>query len=141
MTDNYQKCVVCIFWFDGKVMLTKRLKSKFWQDHYGVVSGKMEKGEDIYEAMQREIREETGLFCPKENLKLLDCCIDNEKQEKAFIFQTVWPTYCFSSVQNPEPDKHSPWALFTKKQVMSMKLIPRIKKFIKATKLKSLEAI
>lgn len=140
-SSKYQKCVVCLFWFGRRVMVTKRLKSKFWRGYYGVVSGKLEKNEGILKGLRREIREETGLLFIPLNNDLLDVCIDDENKEKAFIFQASIHPARFADVKNLEPEKHSDWQLYTKQEALKLPLIPRIKKFIKNTKLKDLQYI
>ncbi len=59
----------CYLEHDGQFVLLHRHGNKSQANKWGVIAGKMEKGEDIFGAMAREIREETGMDIPKEKLE------------------------------------------------------------------------
>lgn len=61
--------VSCYIEYNGKILLLKRQINKTEANTYGVPAGKVEKDEDIYDAIIREVKEETGISLEKEKLK------------------------------------------------------------------------
>ena len=60
---NSRFTVVSIFMeSDGRILLLKRLPNKSQGGKWGLPAGKVDPGEDISTAIQREIKEETGLL-------------------------------------------------------------------------------
>ncbi|MCL5435556.1 MAG: NUDIX domain-containing protein [Patescibacteria group bacterium] len=53
--------VTCIIEHGGKILLIRRLPDKVQGGRWGVPGGKAEAGEDLADALVREIREETGI--------------------------------------------------------------------------------
>jgi 8-oxo-dGTP pyrophosphatase MutT (NUDIX family) len=64
--------VGCYIQHDGEFVLLLRHAHKTNGNKYGVPAGKIDPGETPLEAMQREIREETGLVIPEERLSYFD---------------------------------------------------------------------
>jgi len=67
------EAVMC-FCFDKNanlILLQKRIDHQFYPGLWGIPAGRVENGEDITDAVMREIREETGNEVPEEMLKLV----------------------------------------------------------------------
>lgn len=75
--------VSCFIEHDGKILLLRRLKHKPEGDKWGVLAGKVDAGEDVSEAMAREIREEIGQDVSQAALQYLT---------KVYV---VWPEHHF----------------------------------------------
>lgn len=63
--------VSCYIESNGEILLLHRHEGKSEGGKWGVPAGKIEKGEDKYDAMVRELREETGLLISKDALHYL----------------------------------------------------------------------
>lgn len=63
--------VSCYLEYNGKILLLHRHKHKSEGDKWGVPAGKINRGENEFQAMLREIREETGQKLRSENLEYL----------------------------------------------------------------------
>ncbi|MEK7564441.1 MAG: NUDIX hydrolase [Patescibacteria group bacterium] len=61
--------VGCYVQYDGKFVLLHRQPYKTNGNKLGLPAGKVDRGENIHQAMSREIKEETGLEIPEENLE------------------------------------------------------------------------
>ena len=61
--------VSCYMEYDGKILLLKRQKNKNEANTYGVPAGKVEKNENIYDAIIREVKEETNVDLKKDKLE------------------------------------------------------------------------
>jgi 8-oxo-dGTP diphosphatase len=59
--DVQQLVVGAVVQHDGKVLLLKRSEDDFMGGIFELPSGKVEPGEDLDEALRREVEEETGL--------------------------------------------------------------------------------
>ncbi len=59
--DPVFEVVSCYVEYDGRILLLYRNKEKSEGNKWGVPAGKIDAGENEYEAIIREIREETGL--------------------------------------------------------------------------------
>ncbi|MEK7507581.1 MAG: NUDIX hydrolase [Patescibacteria group bacterium] len=59
----------CYLEHNGQFVLLHRHGNKSQANKWGVIAGKMEEGENVYDAMAREIKEETSINIPKEKLK------------------------------------------------------------------------
>lgn len=62
------KCAGCFIEDDGNILLLHRQDGRSHPNTYGIPGGKFEKGEASIDAIQREIKEETGYRIPKEKL-------------------------------------------------------------------------
>ncbi len=74
---------------EGKVML---IRSHKWKNMYVVVGGHVEEGESVFEALKREVKEETGFeiseayfLCPQELIHG-----EGFHKKKHFIFLDFW---------------------------------------------------
>src|SRR5258708_4502108 len=64
--------VGCYIQCDGKILLLHRQAQKTNGNTWGMPAGKIDLGESISQAMEREIREETGLEIPESALTYFD---------------------------------------------------------------------
>lgn len=63
--------VGCFIESSGKILLLHRLDHKREGNTWGIPGGKIDPGEEILNAIIREIKEETGLEIPSKNLEYL----------------------------------------------------------------------
>lgn len=63
--------VGCFCEYDDNIVLLKRHEDSFQPGRWGLPAGKVESGEDLGVAMARELKEETGIDLPPEDLSLL----------------------------------------------------------------------
>lgn len=126
---NYRKCAVVILWVEGKIMLCRRKTGKF-EGHFGCAGGKIEKNEDILDGVRREFFEETGAYLYAGGVKLIDCYVIPKAEQKIFIFENVQPEFFKVNIQDTEPDKHSPWIFYTKKEALKLNLMPYIREYL-----------
>ena len=61
--------VSCFIEYDGKILMLKRQSFKPQPNTYGVPAGKVEKGETIKQAIEREVEEETGIDISNKDYK------------------------------------------------------------------------
>lgn len=64
--------VGCFIEHDGKFLMLHRLPHKPNGDTWGLPAGKVDPGEDLFQAVAREVREETGVIAATPNLELFD---------------------------------------------------------------------
>ena len=57
--------------YQGKIALSGRQNTGFFDQHYGLISGHVEAGESFMQAMIREAREEAGLELLPEHLRVV----------------------------------------------------------------------
>lgn len=134
--DKYIKSAAIIVWFAAsyldcpKLMLCKRLPScKRFVGRWGTAGGKVDKGECIIRAAQRELQEEAGIYIGVEDIRLLDSHF--EEDFKCFVFETHLGMYRFNDIKNLEPKKHSKWQLFTVDEALSLPtLMPALRKIL-----------
>lgn len=79
--------VVCVWVYDGKgkLLLTRRAREKSFPGTWENSGGAARAGEDSLTAIQRELREETGITAPAEEFELL--CTERDKN-------TFYDFYC-----------------------------------------------
>ena len=125
-----KKAVAIMVWFTNSqdqkfLMLTKRLTVPKFSGWYAAVGGSVEKGECVIRAAQREMIEETEVYVGRDELKLIDCYTEDDF--KCFIFEVYMGTYRFNEIKNAEPEKHSPWKLYTSEEALKLpNLMPAV---------------
>ena len=123
------RAVAAMIWCGDKLVLTKRRKTKTFSGWYAAVGGSVEEGECAIRAIQRETHEETGVYIPRDDFKLIDCY--QEDGFKCFIFHVDFPAYRFIDLKNTEPIKHGPWRLYTAQEALKLpKLMPSLEEIL-----------
>jgi ADP-ribose pyrophosphatase YjhB (NUDIX family) len=114
-------CVILIDKFTNQIYLAKR-NGNYETGKYCVPGGMVESNEDWVTALQREVKEETGLKLSFSGIKFISIA----KHQGAKSNYTVWFKYYLNSngtLQNLEPDKHGEWTLFNKKDALKLPLM------------------
>ena len=89
MKEMFKSAIHIIIMDNNKILLQKRKGSKLWPGYYALPAGHIDKGENQYEALIREAKEETGLDINE--LRLLgttsgkNCFIEFPHGDKAFF--------------------------------------------------------
>lgn len=130
------KATATLIWFRmnaeyaPKILLTQRSAlCKTFPGWYAVVGGSVEDGECAIDGAIREVWEETGLSRPRNEYFLLDCY--TEETFKCFIFELHLSTDFFIQIKNTEPEKHSPWTLYSIEDALKLpKLMPAIEEIL-----------
>lgn len=97
--------VYMIFKKEGKIAFLRRSHTGWMDGHYGLISGRVDKGESIAHAAIREAQEEAAVVINRPDLKLVGTFHRNEPD-------SVWVDFLFEvqkwdgKLQNAEPDKH-----------------------------------
>ena len=68
MKATFKSAVHMIIMKDNKLLVQKRKGSKLWSGFYGVPAGHIDEGENQYDALIREAKEELGIKITKENI-------------------------------------------------------------------------
>ena len=61
MRELFKSAVHMIITKDGKILMQKRKGSKLWPGYYALPAGHIDPGENQYDALTREAREELGI--------------------------------------------------------------------------------
>ncbi len=128
--NSYQRVCHSALWFGKKLALAKVLKEAYHKGWYCDSGGKIEKGESVLQAVQRETEEETGLYIPTCLFEFIDCYIYDERKIKTFLFEVHLHEHNFQRMENTEPTKLSPWKLYTVKQALKLKLMPSVRNYL-----------
>ncbi|CAG8596166.1 3936_t:CDS:2 [Gigaspora rosea] len=136
---GHRSVVLVIFYTkDGEILLAKRLSEPF-NAHYDPPSGKVEPDELLMDAIQREVREETGIDIDMEELakKIKLVFSITGLSTKEYIFSDIFLNvdyyqlshrvyiYPFSEEWAPERtgiEKHEEWNFYSKKESRSLRL-------------------
>lgn len=111
--------VGCYVEYDDKVLILKRQSHKPQGSQYGLPAGKVDAGEDLAQAIMREIKEETGITILPENLRFVKS------------FPTRYPGYDFifhvftiHLLEKPEitinPSEHSEYRWVCPKDILTL---------------------
>jgi 8-oxo-dGTP diphosphatase len=91
---------------DGRVLLLRRFNTGFEDGNYGLVSGHIDGGESIFDAMTREAKEEAGIDVEPNNLKVVHIMhrkCENPGKERFCVFLET--TKYSGEIKNMEPGK------------------------------------
>ncbi|MFA6118617.1 MAG: NUDIX hydrolase [Parachlamydiales bacterium] len=113
----------CIIKFNNRILFLKKAPKKWSENLWGIPCGKVKVGEDIFEAVVREIKEETGFKIQSESLKYLGrlFIIQND------LIHNVHNVFsCDLSEEAPVclSDEHSDYRWLNKNEIASYPLIP-----------------
>jgi len=89
---------------DNQILLLKRYNTGYEDGNYSVIAGHIDGGEDVFNAMIREAKEEAGIDIESDNLEIVQVMhrkkIDEERIDYFFICEN-WN----GSIEIMEPDK------------------------------------
>ncbi len=124
----------CFIKFEDKILFLKKQKGKWSENLWGVPCGTIELNEEICEAMQRELKEETGIELQRDKLKYLG---------KLFIVQNdfvnnIHHVFYYKTTKNLDvclSDEHSDYKWLDKNEISSFSLIPNQDKVLSKFKI------
>lgn len=129
------KGTATMIWFlcktgEPKIMLAKRLAPcKTFVGYWAAAGGKVDSDECAISAAQRETQEETGMKIARDQFKLVDCFVEDDF--RCFLFEVHLPLHRFNEIKNTEPDKHTPWEIFTVQEALKLpRLMPALRKLL-----------
>ncbi|MGW8066675.1 NUDIX hydrolase [Streptomyces ziwulingensis] len=97
--------VMLILERDGTVCLAERQGTGYADGQLNLPSGKLKKGEDVYNAVIREAREETGLVIERDALQIVHVMHFRHREEEPRIGWFFAARYWHGEPQNMEPHK------------------------------------
>ena len=68
MKANFKSAVHMIIKKDSKILVQKRIGTKLWNNFYALPAGHIDKGENQYDALIREAKEELDIEIKKEDI-------------------------------------------------------------------------
>ena len=68
MKEMFKSAVHLILINDDKILIQKRMGSKLWPNYYALPAGHIDEGENQYEALIREAKEELGIQIEKKDI-------------------------------------------------------------------------
>ena len=114
---------------DKKILFLLRKHQNLFNNHYGLIGGKVEQQESVTDALIRELYEEINVTVTKENMFFVHCAsCKNEKGEIfiALLFKIIiWQ----GELINKEPNKHEKFAWFSLQELPD-NIIPRHKQML-----------
>ncbi len=114
--------VGCFVECDGKFLLLRRHPHKASGDKWGLPAGKADAGEEMKQAVLREVEEETGLKLPELQVGYFDSLYVRDGD-----FDIEWHMYSTKLNDLPEvqtnPDEHSEFTWVTPSEALQMNLI------------------
>ena len=113
-----------------EILLLLRQNTGYYDGMYDLPGGHLEAGEDLYDAMIREAKEEIGIRIKREDLKMIHICHRFHKGVLKFVFKAKKYE---GSPTNAEPDhcKELKWVEINN---LPENIIPKIKREIESVK-------
>lgn len=112
---------------DGRIALCKRLTEPY-RGYFGLVGGKVERGETSAAAVARETREEAGIGRFPERFKFLALNDEEENFQCALYLLDIDGE---TAPRNLEPEKHTDWQWYSPEEIFELdKIIPGVKKHL-----------
>jgi mutator protein MutT len=114
---------------DKKILFLLRKHQNLFNNHYGLVGGKIEPNESPADALIRELYEEVNITVTKENILFSHCAScrnENGEEFMALLFKIInWR----GEPLNKEPEKHAELTWFSLQELPD-NIIPRHKQFL-----------
>lgn len=114
--------VGCFIEYDGKFLLLHRHVHKANGDKWGLPAGKMDAGENIMQAVLREVQEETGLTLPETSVEHFDSLYVRDG-----TFDIEWHMFATKLDTQPtvqiSPQEHSEYLWVTPDEALQMDLM------------------
>jgi len=125
-SDLQKNALAVIFNPDKKILLLKRAPIvEYWQPNkWALVGGKVENGEDVEEAVKREIEEETGLIIDKFLERFV---IQRNPDSVEHIFITIYEGDPYDIKLN---DEHTAYEWFSYIEINFINTVPNLKDYI-----------
>jgi 8-oxo-dGTP diphosphatase len=112
---------------DNKILLLKRSENnRFFVDMWQLPGGKVELGENVQDAIKREISEETSCNSNKMSVNKVLSFKENFNGFKGTIFLMVFDVECNIKVKLSED--HNEFGFFSEKEIKKMSITPISKK-------------
>lgn len=117
---------------NGKVLLLLRNNARYFDNHYGLIGGKVEPDESIKHALLRELKEEIGITVSADNAQLIHCLSFKNEQGKDLLNMMFKITSWSGKIINKETTKHSDLQWFALNELPT-NIIPRHRQAIELT--------
>ena len=121
--------VSCFLEYNDEILLLHRQDHKPEGNTWGVPAGKVDEGEEIYETIVREIREETGFEIPDKEIKHFTK-LYVKYPNYDFIYHIYSTKLDKKQEVNINPNEHKNFKWTTPKNALSMNLIEDLDKCI-----------
>jgi len=108
---------------DHFLYLHKRLDHRLYPNQWGIPAGKVEKGEDISMAIQREVEEETGIILPDAIMFKSLGPVYVTHPVGAFVYHVYYAAVEMSCGVIIDPEEHCEYAWLTLPEIMEKDLI------------------
>lgn len=102
---------------DGKIAMLSRENTGWMNGHYGLASGKVEKGESYTAAAIREAKEEIGITLESKHLEQIHTMHRKEEEGNEWVDVYFKATKWIGEPYNAEPDQHGDLAWFDIKEL------------------------
>lgn len=125
--------VIAIIRCNGKILLLKRaMNKKIDPGFYSGVGGKVEPGESFLDAVEREVKEETGLSIPKSQFKLNGLIQIPDSANDVEWIVTVFTTGIEKEVVIPTSDDGE-FFWITPSKLHNLQILPDLKDYLEMT--------
>ena len=121
--------VGCFVNYNGKFLLVHRLPHKPEGNTYGIVAGKIDKGETTREAMMREIEEESGMMIDANQL-IMERTLYVRYPDKDFTWYLFSVTYDSQPDIRLQPQEHDAYVWVDPEEAVGLNLIPDLRETI-----------
>ncbi len=139
LIDKRRNGAAAIVRFEGRVLVSKRIACRDMNGTWQFPGGAIESGESAYEAVVREIIEETGIDFRKDLKFSVDSCeIGIGLTTEGYPHVTTF--YVFDCRVEPmpinkEPDRHSDWEWVTPEELLKRPTMGLIKTVLQSLQL------